>query len=207
MIRFTSREEDMSWLRRLLQPFTKPTEIQDHSRTWPGLQAMPTVKFDPSTVSKSVKANLRRNIELLNNLEKKHVQQIYEVALRSILVGFDRQMLHTALLKIEGIPKDRAVEIARSLHKKARVQIDRERMLSLGITHAIWMYPNAPCMKDPFSSCPTAEDVQQDSAHRAANGKKYEIDKGLFVNSKWTWPGVEDGCKCAARAVLPWSGD
>jgi hypothetical protein len=112
----------MSWLRRLLQPFTKPTEvISGYSRPVRyAFQAMPTVKFDPSTVSKSVKANLRRNIELLNNLEKKHVRQIYKVALRSILVGFDLHILHTALLKIEEIPKDRAAEIARSLHKKAR---------------------------------------------------------------------------------------
>ena len=64
-------------------------------------------------------------------------------------------------------------------------------------------HPNAPCMKEPFSSCPTAADVQQDSAHRAANGKRYEISKGLFVDGKWTWPGVEEGCKCLARAVLP----
>ena len=94
-------------------------------------------------------------------------------------------------------------EIGRSLSNKAKAIIDRERMLSLGITHAIWMYPNAPCMKDPFCSCPTAADVQQDSAHRSANGKQYEISKGLFVDGKWTWPGVEEGCKCCSRAVLP----
>ena len=82
-----------------------------------------------------------------------------------------------------------------------------ERQSSLGITHAIWMYANAPCMKDPWCDCPTAADIRQDSAHRAANGKKYEIAKGLFVDGKWTWPGVEEGCKCCSRPVLPWSGE
>ena len=103
--------------------------------------------------------------------------------------------------KIDGMTEGRAAEIARSLHNKATAIIDRERQASLGITHAIWMYANAPCMKDP--SHPVAADVQQDSAHRSANGKQYEISKGLFVDGKWTWPGVEEGCKCVARAVLP----
>lgn len=195
----------MSWLRGLLQ-LTKPTEIEDRSRSSPGLQAMPTVKFDPSTVSKSVKLDLRRNIELLPDLERNHVKQIYELALRSISVGGDLHLFCTELMNmnVKGMTTGGAAEIGRSLSNKATALMGRERQASLGITHALWMYPNAPCMKDPFCSCPTAADVQQDSAHRAANGKKYEISKGLFVNGKWTWPGVEEGCKCSSRSVLPW---
>lgn len=191
----------MSWLRRLLQTFTEQTEIKGDSRSGLGLQTMPTVKFDPSTVTDGVKADLRRNIELLDDLEKEHVRQIYEAALRSISAGRNLHMLFIALMQIEGMPKGRAAEIARSLHNKATALITRERQASLGITHAIWMYPNAPCMRDPKH--PVAADVQQDSAHRAANGKKYEIAKGLFVDGKWTRPGVEEGCKCTARSVLP----
>jgi len=186
----------MSWLRHLLQPFTKPTEGKRFHSPF-------AIEFDPSLVSKSTKANLRRNIESLDDIEKKHVKQIYKVALRSVLAGGDEHVLYTALMKIEGMTKRRAAEIARSLNAKAREQINRERTLSLGITHAIWMYANAPCMKDPRH--PVVEDVQQDSAHRAANGKKYEITKGLFVDGKWTRPGVEEGCKCTARSVLPWN--
>jgi hypothetical protein len=192
----------MSWLRRLLQPFTKPTEIKGHSRSKLSLQAMPTVKFDPSTVSKSVKADLRRNIELLDDIEKKHVKQIYELALRS-KVGRDLHLFCTGLMNmnIEGMTAGRAAELGRSLSNKAKAIIDRERQASLGITHAIWMYANAPCMKDPRH--PVAADVQRDSTHRSANGNRYEISKGLFVDGKWIWPGVEEGCKCCSRPVLP----
>jgi len=75
------------------------------------------------------------------------------------------------------------------------------RWRELGITHAIWLYANAPCMEDPSHA--TAANVQRDAAHCSVNGKRYEISKGLFVDGKWTWPGVEEGCKCVARAVLP----
>lgn len=193
--------EGMSWFQRLLQPFTKQPEIKDSSRPGLNLQAMPTVKFDTSRVSESVKAELRKNIEMLDDLEKKHVQQIYEASLRSISAGRDLHLLGTALMKIAGLTKERAAEIALSLNNKANALMDRERRASLGITHAIWMYSNAPCMRD--SSHPGGTDVQQDSAHRSANGKKFEIGKGLFVDGKWTWPGVEEGCKCSSRSILP----
>lgn len=193
----------MSWLRRLLQTPTKPTEVKkDYSPSVRfAMEAMPTVKFDPSRVTKRVKADLRRNIESLADLQKKQIPQIYEAALHSVLAGRDMYSLCMALMRIEGMTKGRATEISRSLHNKATAIINREQQASLGITHAKWLYANAPCMRDP--NHPSAAEVQRDAAHCAANGKRYEISKGLFVDGKWTWPGVEEGCKCVARAVLP----
>ena len=193
----------MSWLRRLLQTPTKPTEVKkDYSPSVRfAMEAMPTVKFDPSRVTKRVKADLRRNIESLADLQKKQIPQIYEAALHSVLAGRDMYSLCMALMRIEGMTKGRATEISRSLHNKATAIINREQQASLGITHAKWLYANAPCMRDP--NHPSAAEVQRDAAHCAANGKRYEISKGLFVDGKWTWPGVEEGCKCASRAILP----
>jgi hypothetical protein len=172
-----------------------------HSRPGQGQRAIPTVKFDSATVGRSVKANLRTNIESLDDVGKEHIRPVYEAALGCVLAGGDLHVLSVALMKIEGMPKERAAEIARSLHSKAKAQIDRERQASLGITHAKWMCSNAPCMRDPVHRM--VADVQQDSAHRLANGTRYEISKGLFVDGKWTWPGVEEGCKCSSRAILP----
>jgi hypothetical protein len=194
-------EENMSWLRRLWPQATKLQKPNDHARPGLELQAMPTVEFDPSTVSKRVKTDLRRNVQLLDDLEKKQVQQIYEAALRSVLARRDLHVLFTALMKIAGMTQGRAAEIALSLNNKATAIINRDRQASLGIAYAKWMYSNAPCMRDPRH--PATADVQQDSAHCSANGKKYEISKGLFVDGKWTWPGVEEGCKCSSRAILP----
>jgi hypothetical protein len=194
----------MSWLRRLVPSVIKPVEVKSgySPSVRYALEAMPTVNFDPSTVSESVKEDLRRNVELLEDLRKKHVPQIYEAALGSVSAGRDLNVLFLALMKIEGMSKGRAAEIARSLNNKATAIINRERQTSLGITHAKWMYANAPCMRDPKH--PSAAEVQRDTAHCAANGKKYEIGKGLFVDGKWTWPGVEEGCKCSSRSILPW---
>jgi hypothetical protein len=189
----------MSWFRRLLPQVSKPTKIAVRpEQSW---NTMPTVTFDASTVSKSVKSNLMKNIRQIEDVRKKHVQEVYEAGLSCVLAGGNLHVLFTALMKIEDLSKDRAAEIARSLQKKAKAQIDRERQASLGITHAVWMYSNAPCMNDP--SHPPIPQLQQDYAHSLANGKPYEVSKGLFIDNKWTWPGVEDGCKCTSRSILP----
>lgn len=163
----------MSWFRRSLQPTHKPTEVNSarSASVHHAPQAMPIVKFDPSAASKSVKVNLRRNIEMLDDIEKKHVKQVYGLALRSIEVGGDLHLFCTGLmnLHIEGMITGRAAEIGRSLSNKAKAIIDRESQAAIGISHATWMYANAPCMKDP--SHPVAADIQRDAAHHSANGK------------------------------------
>jgi hypothetical protein len=155
----------MSWLRRLLQSVIKPAEVKrGYSQSVRyRLEAMPTVRFDPSTVSKNVKADLRRNIEMLDDLGEKHVPQIYDAALSSVSAGRDLNVLFLALMKIEGMSKGRAAEIARSLNNKATAIVNRERQASLGITHAKWIYANAPCMRDP--NHPSAAEIQRDAAH------------------------------------------
>ncbi len=194
----------MSWLRRLLQPSTKPTEVKkDYSPSVRyAMEGMPTIKFDPSVVTKSVKADLRRNVALLAGVEKKHVKQIYELALHFLVGRRDFYSFCTEMmsLHIEGMTTSKAVEIGRSLANKAGAVIDRERQASLGITHAKWKYV-VSCMRNP--SQPSAAEVQRDAAHCAANGKRYEVSKGMFVDGKWTWPGVEEGCKCMSRSIIP----
>ena len=187
----------MSLIGRLLKPFIKP-EKQDSE---PAINPIPTVKFDPSSVSEGVRADLRRNIGLIDDVDKEHFALVYQAAAKSISAGGNLPVLFTALMQCEGMTKGRAGEIARFLSNRAMSLISRERQRALGITHAVWMYANAPCMTNP--SAPTDKDIQQDAAHCAANSTRYEISKGLLLDGKWTWPGVEAGCKCTSRPVLP----
>jgi hypothetical protein len=162
---------------------------------------MPTVKFDASLVTKKVKADLRQNIEHLEDIPKKHVRYIYDAALGMIEAGGDAPLLYNALLKLDGMSTGRAGEITRTLASKAKALTEQESRARLGITHAIWMYANAPCMVNP--SHPTDVDRKQDAAHKAANGKRFEIGKGLLIDGEWTLPGRGNGCKCASRSIIP----
>lgn len=160
---------------------------------------IPTVAFDASAVSDAVKADLRNNILLLEDVEKRHFDQVYEAALRSITAGRDLSILYNALMRLNvaGMTKRRASEIAHVLNNKATALMTRERQEAVGITQAVWLYSGAPCEVNP--KAPTG----QDAAHRAANGKPFDVSKGMFLNGKWTWPGVEPGCRCASKSVVP----
>lgn len=160
---------------------------------------IPTVEFDASRLIEPVKADIRKNIMLLEEVDESHFDQLYDAALRSISAGRDLSLIYNALvqMKIKGMTKRRAEEIARLLNNKATALMDRERQQSLGIKSALWLYSGAPCEINPKK--PTG----QDAAHRAANGKPFDVGKGMFLNGKWTWPGVEPGCRCVSKSVVP----
>ena len=160
---------------------------------------IPTVKFDDSRVTEAVKADIRKNISLLGDIDQIHFERVYDAALRSISAGRDLHLLYKTLLEmnINGLTKRRAEDIARQLNNAATAFMDKERQGSLGIKQAQWLYSGAPCEVNPKK--PTG----QDAAHRAANGKIFEISRGMFLNGKWTWPGVEPGCKCVSKSIIP----
>jgi hypothetical protein len=165
--------------------------------------AIPTVQFDPMRVTDRIKSDLRKNIKCIKDIDESHFDQVYETALRSINAGRDLGSLSKAILQmnINGMTKRRAGEISALLHNKATDLIEREDRLSLGIEYAIWMYSGAPCFKNPKK--PSPRDVQRDAAHKAANGQRFSIKKGMLLNGRWTSPGQEEGCRCLSRSVIP----
>ncbi|MHB1333210.1 MAG: hypothetical protein ACYCY1_11485 [Sulfuriferula sp.] len=164
---------------------------------------IPTVEFDASLLTVAVKADIRKNVELLEGIIPAHFNQIYEATLRSVAAGRDLSLLSVVLfnMNIGGMTQRRAGQIALFLNNKATAVITRERQQEIGCTQAIWVYSGAPC--EINSTKPTTQEVRRNAAHKAADGKSYNVSKGMFLNRKWTWPGYEDGCKCISRPIIP----
>lgn len=164
---------------------------------------IPTVKFDPSRVTESIEAQVRNSILALPEIDPSNVKQVCDAAIRSISAGRDLASLCSSImnLNIDGMTKRRAAKIALIINNRATSLMEKERQTSLGITHAIWLYSGAPCMVNPKH--PTESELRQDKAHRAANGKEFEIANGMYLNGNWTWPGMDPGCKCASRPKVP----
>jgi hypothetical protein len=165
--------------------------------------AVPTVKFDPKRVTEAVKIDLAKNIRKIKEFDESHFDKIYGTALRSISRGGDLATLFNAIaeLNLPNVTKQRAGDISRSLNNEATALMDRNRQESHGIKYAIWMYSGAPCQVNPKK--PSAKDIRQDAAHRAADGKRFEVAKGMLLNGQLTMPGREEGCKCASRSIIP----
>lgn len=157
------------------------------------------IEFDSSVVTDAVKADIRKNIEQLETVRPEHVDQVYEAALRAVMVGGDLRTLSIVLVNICGMTKNRAGQISRHLSANANAVITRERQQSLGITEAIWLHSGAPCAVNPKH--PTPQEVRRNEAHMEASGKRFNVSEGMFLNGKWTWPGRDNGCKCISRSI------
>ena len=150
---------------------------------------IPTVRFNPACWTKTVKADMRKNIKALKDIAPEKIDVIYEAALSAFRNGFDLHRFCQALMA-NGISKKRSTEIALNLFSKANALISAERTEKLGIKYALWRYSGAPC-------------GEHDAAHKAADGRPFLLSKGMLINGQWTLPGREDGCKCLARPLVP----
>lgn len=160
---------------------------------------IPTVDFDNGRVTQPVRDDLWSAIKALPDIPKSFRNRLYKAALESISRGSDLHFLCKSIIdmRLNDMSKKRAADIARFLNNRATVLMSNERCLSVGITHAIWMYSGAPCEIDPFH--PTGQDV----SHRAVHGLQFKIADGILIDGKHTWPGREAGCKCGSKPMIP----
>ena len=91
-----------------------------NTETFETLSNIPTLKFDASRVTNAVKADIRKNILLLE-IDSRCVDRVYEAAIRSISAGRDLSVLQDTLmqLNVSGMTKQRAGEIALFLNNRA----------------------------------------------------------------------------------------
>lgn len=152
-------------------------------------QAGFTVNFrhTPAT-RKAFQAALGGNVGLIRSIAQQYLGRVESTVWRSVNAGYDMGMLAKELRKDFGISERRAAFIARDQTNKAKAVIEKARRLELGITEAIWLHSHAG--KEPRPS------------HVAANGKKFNIAKGMYLDGKWVQPGEEINCRCSSRAII-----
>ena len=162
-----------------------------------------TVKFDSKPVNKEVRAELRKNIQNIPEIDDDHFDAVYNAALKSIQAGRNLGVRNQALLqmKIKGVDKARAKEITTQLHSRATSTMNTDKARAIGVVHATWVYSGAPCMINPRK--PSAADFRQNKSHQAADGQRFELGKGLKIEGRWLMPGTEPGCRCAYRSIIP----
>jgi uncharacterized protein with gpF-like domain len=170
-----------------------------------GLSAggIPTVKFDASRVTDAVKTEIRKCVAEIDGPTTSQRETIYDAVLRSVSAGGDLHTLHSSLMSlgIAGMTTGKASTIGMRVNRRATTLMDKSRQQSLGIEYARWMYSGAPCMAN--TKQPTPTDIEQDNAHKAANGQRFKISQGMFLNGKWTWPGDEGECRCVSGPIIP----
>ncbi|WP_267225821.1 hypothetical protein [Dyella silvae] len=90
------------------------------------------------------------------------------------------------------LPKSDPLQPYRGSDIKEKLAHDDQRMLAAGIKYAIWLSSGAPCADDEMTAL-----------HQKLDGKRYSIAKGMRVGKRYIRPGIEDGCRCYHKAVIP----
>ena len=133
-------------------------------------------------------AVIHENVGLIKSIASQHLQEVQGLVMRSVQQGAKLSELTKELMTRYGITKRRAVLIARDQNNKATAVITRVRQKEIGVTQAKWKHSHAG--KHPRPS------------HVDADGDLYDIDKGMYLDGKWVWPGTEINCRCTSQAVI-----
>ncbi|WP_146802660.1 hypothetical protein [Acetobacter syzygii] len=141
---------------------------------------------------------MREQIYALPDVPKHERSFIMDQAIQSFSTGGDLGRFSWALGEI-GVERARAAEIARAINGRITALINRARQIDTGIYTAEWVHSKAPCFV-AFQG--DIEGQTKDLAHREANGKRFDVRKGLKIGGKWTYPGMEPGCRCSSRVIL-----
>jgi SPP1 gp7 family putative phage head morphogenesis protein len=149
-----------------------------------------SVEFKMTAAANDVmQATIGEQVGLIKSIAEKHLTEVEGLVMRSVSQGRNLSEMTKELQERYGVTKKRAALIARDQNNKATATITRVRQQELGITEAVWMHSHGG--KEPRPS------------HVAANGKRYKIAEGMYLDGKWVWPGTEINCRCVSKSVIP----
>lgn len=149
-----------------------------------------TVEFKMTApMNNALQATIAENVGLIRSIPEKYFTEVEGLVMRSVARGRDLSYLTDELQKRYGITRRRAALIARDQNAKATSVMQAARQQSMGIKQGIWRHSHAG--KEPRPS------------HVKADGKKFDIDKGMYLDGKWVMPGEEINCRCTWSPVIP----
>lgn len=132
---------------------------------------------------------INEQVGLIKSIPSHYLTEVQGLVMRSVQQGRDLGWLTSELSNRYGITKRRAALIARDQNNKATSVMSRVRHQELGITEAIWRHSHGG--KHPRPS------------HLRADGKKYDVKKGMYIDGEWIWPGEKINCRCTAQPLVP----
>lgn len=148
-----------------------------------------TVRFKTTAAQNDAyQAVIGQQVGLIKSVAQKYLSDIEGDVMRSVMAGRDLATLSKTLEKTYGVTKRRAALIARSQNNMATATLTRVRQNELGIKKAKWLHSAGGRVPRP--------------EHVAFSGKLYDVDKGAFLEGKWTWPGMEINCRCVSVPVI-----
>jgi uncharacterized protein with gpF-like domain len=134
-------------------------------------------------------AVLQENIELIKSIPEEYLKDVQGVIMRAFSSGRDLQSMVRGIKEVYAVTDRRAILISRDQSNKATSVLTRARRIELGIKEAIWIHSRG-------GKTPRAD-------HQAADGKKFDVEKGCLISGEYIQPGEKINCRCVSKAILP----
>lgn len=148
------------------------------------------VKFTMTDEMKNAfQAVQNEQVQLIKSIAAEHLSDVEGIVMRSVARGRDLGALSKSLKKRYSLTRKRAALIARDQNNKATSTLQSARQQQLGITEGIWKHSHAG--KHPRPS------------HVKANGTKFPLNKGMYLDGEWVMPGEAINCRCTWTPVIP----
>lgn len=136
----------------------------------------------------AMKAAVGENVGLIKSIPTEYLAQVSKYTWSAVEGGFDLKTLTDNLEHAYHIGRNRAKLIAVDQANKVHSVMEQARRKELGIKKAIWRHSAAA--KEPRQS------------HVKANGKVFDIDKGMLIDGEYILPGQKIRCGCTSRSVI-----
>lgn len=130
------------------------------------------------------------NVGLIKSIPGEYLGDVQKYVWEAVEGGFDLKTLTDNLDHAYHIGRNRAKLIARDQANKVHGVMEQARRKELGIKKAIWRHSSAA--KEPRKS------------HVEANGKEFDVEKGMLIDGEYILPGEKINCGCTSRSVIEW---
>jgi len=154
-----------------------------------------TVKFQMTApVADAFNASLSENIGLIKSIPEQYLTQVQGAFSRAYSQGKGLDVMVGDLMRIGGVTRRRAANIALDQSNKANAVIERARRLEMGIEEAEWRHSGA-------GKHPRVE-------HQKATGRVYKVRDGCPIKNEkgqleFINPGEKPFCRCISISVIP----
>lgn len=142
------------------------------------------------TTKEAMRVSVGMNVGLIKSIPGEYLGDVQKYVWESVEAGFDLKTLTDNLEHAYHVGRNRAKLIARDQSNKVHAVMEQARRKELGIKKAIWRHSAAA--KEPRKS------------HVEANGKEFDVDKGMYLDGEWVLPGQPINCGCTSSSVLEW---
>lgn len=138
----------------------------------------------------AMRESVGMNVGLIKSIPGEYLGDVQKYVWESVEAGFDLKTLTDNLDHAYHIGRNRCKLIARDQSNKVHAVMEQARRKELNITKAIWRHSTAA--KEPRQS------------HVKANGKEFDVSRGMLIDGEYILPGTKINCGCTSRSVIEW---